>query len=112
MNKHILKQLEEVAATTPLVFKWEERPEPFYSNELLLTPYADVMKLDPNPDVIYYILMPCLVAVDHYRQLKDAYKRNGFDGVKEYHRSVIDKTQKDDARYKPVKLSTSVFERK
>lgn len=91
MKKDIVKQLRAVADTTPAVFEWRMLPELFTGAELNLTPLADAQPEPYIPDAVYVVDMPALVAVDHYQQYKDAYKRDGWEGVKAYHRSVMDK---------------------
>ncbi len=98
MKKDIAKALAKAAETTPTVFEWELRPETFTAEELHLTPIADQMALVPGR--LYTVDMPCLVAVDHKQQFKDAYKRGGWPAVKEYHRSVISKIKLNDRNSK------------
>ena len=57
--------------------------------ELKLTPYDDHVDLVPTK--IYEVPIPKYVAVLHEQQLKDAYKRQGWEGVESYTNSVMRK---------------------
>lgn len=87
MNNEIAKALNKVAAGMPLLFKWVEMPEQFTGAELNLTPLGELN--DFEPDAIYEVMMPGLIATEHKQQIKDAYKRDGMEGVREYHRKVM-----------------------
>lgn len=89
MKANIARQLNEVAETMPLVFEWEMRPETVEGSWLKYSPIADRQPIDPDQD--YNIELPVMVAVEHKQQVKDAYKRGGFEAVREYHRSVMNK---------------------
>lgn len=91
MKKDIVRQLNKVAETTPIVFEWAEREEMFTGEELNLTPLGDVVKF--KPDETYPVPMPAMVAVDHHKQFKDAYNRGGWPAVKEYHSGVMAKVK-------------------
>lgn len=95
MRKDIVQQLHKAAETTPLVFEWIEVPEIFTAEELHLTPFADIMQLEPGAK--YEVPMPALRAVEHKQQFKDAYKRGGWPAVKEYHSSVMAKIKNSKA---------------
>lgn len=101
MNHNIAKQLNEVAATMPLVFYWETRPVLMKGWELNLTPLGEGVTFEK--DVDYEIPVPCMVAVEHKQQIKDAYKRGGLQAVKQYHQSVMAKAKNPDA----IKLQQS-----
>jgi hypothetical protein len=94
MNKHIAKQLNEIAATTPTLFSWTTEQVMMFGWELNLTPLGDEIKFEKEAE--YPILVPMMVAVDHKQQFKDAYKRGGWEEVKAYHKSVIDKIRKNE----------------
>jgi hypothetical protein len=89
MKNNIARQLNEVAKGMPLVYEWHEGSGQWSGSDLNLTPMGDKYKFDP--DKLYTISMPYMQAVEHKQQLKDAYKRGGFEEVKKYHRSVMDK---------------------
>lgn len=91
IKKHIAQQLRAAADSTPTVFDWVMMPEQFTGAELNLTPLGEIMQLDA--DRVYTVDMPAMVAVDHYQQFKDAYKRGGWEAVREYHRSVMAKVK-------------------
>lgn len=95
MNHHIAKQLNEVAATMPLVFVWETRPVLMKGWELNLTPLGEGVTFEKDTD--YEIPVPCMVAVEHKQQIKDAYKRGGLPAVQAYHRQVMDKAKNPNA---------------
>ena len=87
MKNNIARQLNEVARTMPHVFEWHQGKAIMSGADLNLTPLGG--SLEPDKD--YEFDMPYMVAVEHKQQLKDAYKRGGFEEVKKYHRSVMDK---------------------
>ena len=87
MKNNIARQLNQVAKGMPLVYEWHQGKAIMSGADLNLTPLGG--KLDPNQD--YEFDMPYMVAVEHKQQLKDAYKRGGFQEVKKYHKSVMDK---------------------
>jgi hypothetical protein len=87
MKSNIARQLNEVAKTMPIVFEWKMERISWPGSDLNLTPLGG----DLDPDKEYEFDMPYMVAVEHKQQLKDAYKRGGFDEVKKYHKSVMDK---------------------
>lgn len=89
MKANIARQLNEVAETMPLVFEWELQPEVVDGDWLRFSAIGDTQKIDPAQQ--YRIDLPVMVAVSHKQQVKDAYKRGGFEAVKEYHRSVMNK---------------------
>lgn len=91
MKKHIAKQLNAAADSTPIVYEWDLLPEQFTGRELNLTPLADTRKFDP--DKVYTVPMPAMIAVDHHKQFKDAYNRGGWPAVKEYHAGVMAKVK-------------------
>lgn len=90
IKKDVAIQLRMIANSTPLLFEWIMLPTPFLGEDLNLTPLK-TKDVKFESGVTYEIPMPHLRAVEHYQQLKDAYKKNGWQGVKEYHRIVIDK---------------------
>lgn len=89
MKGDIRKALQAVAETTPQIFDWVEHPEEFTGEELLLTPIAQQRKIVKGQT--YIIDMPALRAVDHYAKFVEAFNNMGWQGVKKYHRSVMDK---------------------
>lgn len=91
MRKEIASRLNEVARTMPTVFEWKTEQVPMKGWELKLTPLDSPSLVD---DVDYLIEVPCMVAVEHRKQLKDAYNRGGMDEVVRYHKSVIEKIKK------------------
>lgn len=91
MKKEIASRLNEVAQSMPTVFEWKTAPVEMKGWELKLTP-LDSPSLIDNQD--YMIEVPCMVAVEHKQQLKDAYKRGGMDEVVKYHKSVLQKVKK------------------
>lgn len=96
MKKDLAKRLNEVAATMPTVFEWVEIPEVFTGQEMNLSAFGEAETFDERLN--YVVMMPCLVAVNHKQQLKDAFKRGGIDEVVKYHRSVMDKIKNDGIR--------------
>ena len=89
MDKHIAASLKKVADTMPIVFEWSTERIVMKGWELFLTPLADERTFEMDKD--YYVVVPVMLAVEHRKQLKDAFNRGGWDEVKVYHRSVIDK---------------------
>jgi len=87
MKKNVSKRLNEIASKLPLVFKAEQDYVWMTGKELKLTPVDDMLKLEDDRE--YQIPIPKLIAVFHEQQVKDAYKRNGAEGVEEYVNSVI-----------------------
>lgn len=89
MNKLIANRLNDLAQKLPLVF--EEKPDKVLMSgeELKLTPYDDLCKLIPTK--IYEVPIPKYVAVLHEQQLKDAFKREGWNGVEGYVHKVMSK---------------------
>ena len=91
MKKDIASKLNEVASTMPIVFEWKTEQITMKGWELKLTP-LDNKRLENESD--YFLEVPCMVAIEHKQQLKDAYKRGGMDEVVKYHKSVMDKIKK------------------
>jgi hypothetical protein len=90
--------LRKVAKKLPLVFQEEISMEPWSGRDLFLTPYEDDPSLrlkdfgscdDLDPDKIYLVPIPAFRAVLHDQQLKDAWKKNGKQGVEDYVLKVI-----------------------
>lgn len=91
MNKRIASQLNEVAATMPLAFEWKTETVLMKGWELNLTPLGEGVTFEKDAD--YEIPVPCMVAVEHKQQIKDAYKAGGLPAVQAYHRKVMDKAK-------------------
>jgi hypothetical protein len=98
LKKETVIYLGKVAKKLPLVFKEEISKEPWLGKDLMLTPYADDAQLrlrdfgseaPLDPDEFYWVPIPAFRAVMHIQQLKDAWKKNGQEGVNEYVLSVI-----------------------
>lgn len=87
MKKSYAKRLNEIASKLPMVFKSEQDYIVMTSEELALTPVADIIKLEPGKQ--YQIPIPKYTSVYHEAQLKDAFKRGGLDAVNEYVKSVM-----------------------
>jgi hypothetical protein len=92
MNHAISKQLNKIADTTPIVYKWDMEPITFKGWELKLTPLGDLKVFIDDQD--YSVMMPVLIGTEHKQQFKDAYKKGGWMAVKEYHREVINSIKK------------------
>lgn len=86
MRRQIATTLREIAETMPTVFDMQDDWVMWSGRDLLLTPMAD--KVD-DKDALYKVWCPKLVAVDHRHQLKDAFKRGGWDEVKAYQIKVL-----------------------
>jgi len=89
LKKLISKQIREYAEKLPLVFEWEDDVVIMQGWELKLTPYGDNMTLED--DSYYSVPMYKMRAVLHEQQMKDAYKKEGVDGVVKYIKSISDK---------------------
>lgn len=87
MNKVIANKLTGLAEKLPLVFEEKEDKVLMTGAELKLTPYDDLMKLEPTK--IYEVPIPKYVAVEHRLQLKDAFKKQGMEGVNRYVQKVM-----------------------
>lgn len=92
MRKDIASRINEVAKGMPIVFEWESEPVIMKGWELMLTPIGDRHRLTPDRD--YTIQVPVMRAVEHRKQMKDAYNRGGMDEVVRYHNTVMNKINK------------------
>lgn len=91
MNKAISKSLTEVSERLPLIFEWEPGVYLFTGKELNLTPLGEKQKFIDNG--IYKIELPQMRAVEHRQQVKDAFKKAGLAGVKDYCNNVMAKVE-------------------
>lgn len=82
MKKSIAKELSEIANTLPLKFIEETEMWPMSGADLNLSGYGEHRKFDK--DKYYEVPMPLFRAVEHKQQLKDALKKYGLKGVREY----------------------------
>lgn len=82
--------INNVAAKLPVVMEQTSEQHLVYGRELI----AQGMFEDPAtgakilPDIMYMQDMPVLIAVNHKRRLKQAYKENRTDGIGAYIDSV------------------------
>lgn len=86
MRRHIAATLRQIAETMPTVFDMQDDWVMWSGHDLMLTPLAD--RVD-DKDALYKVWCPKLVAVEHWHQLKDAYKRGGWNEVQEYQFKVL-----------------------
>lgn len=96
MNKAIAKELNEIADSLPLVFKWIDIQEEFTGKELNLTPLGEIMPYDN--DSVYVVMMPALEATEHKQQLKDAYCKGGWPAVHNYKMKVLQTIQGENCK--------------
>ena len=99
MRRHIASTLRSIAETMPTVFDLQDDWVMWSGHDLLLTPLAD--KVD-DKDALYKVWCPKLVAVEHWHQLKDAFKRGGWEEVKEYQIKVLKQCGLNDAEIKTI----------
>lgn len=99
MKKQIIQSIRKLADTLPTVFIEEDDSVHMTGEELLLTPYADTQQLEKQK--VYEVPVPKYRAVDHYQQLKDAMKKDGFIGVQRYANEVMLKHQNSEQRNLP-----------
>jgi hypothetical protein len=99
MKKDIAKQLSELADELPTVFETKIGSVLMEGWELNLTTLADKQPFDK--DKVYSVPVPEYHAVEHRQQLKDAYKRAGMEGVRQYTKQVME----DYRNSKPIKVT-------
>lgn len=87
MKKDIAKQLSELADELPTVFEMRMGTTLMTGDELNLTPLGDKQPFER--DTVYSVPVPEYHAVEHRQQLKDAYKRSGMQGVRDYTNKVM-----------------------
>jgi hypothetical protein len=87
MKKDIAKVLRECTEKLPVIYEWEEGSTIMKGWELNLTPLADKRKFEKYTD--YVIPVPQMRAVIHDQQVKDAYKKQGSKGVRDYIDKVL-----------------------
>jgi hypothetical protein len=88
MKKDIAKQLSDLADELPTVFDTRIGSVLMSGEELNLTPLGDKQRFDKEQ--VYSVPVPEYHAVEHRQQLKDAYKRLGMEGVREYTKKVME----------------------
>lgn len=86
MKRCVAQKLNELADALPLVFTAEPTTINMFGWELNLTPYGDVKEYEK--DKVFEVPFFQLRAVEHKQQVKDAFKRNGIEGVNQYIESV------------------------
>ncbi len=86
MKKDIVIHLRQIADNMPLVYETVDDQVLWQGHDLLLTPLAHQVD---DPEAWYAVYCPKFVAVQHYQQLKDAYKRSGWPGVMDYNKKVL-----------------------
>lgn len=91
MKKDVVRQLNGLADALPIVLEWKDGEVEMKGWELMLTPLDEVYRFEK--DKSYNIPVPMLVAVEHRIQLKDEYKRGGWQAVEAYYDRVIQKTE-------------------
>ena len=82
MKKSIHTELNRLAAKMPLIFIEESEIIAMSGADLNLTPLGDAFRLEK--DKYYQVPVPLFRAVEHKQQLKDAFKRSGMTGVRDY----------------------------
>jgi hypothetical protein len=87
MKKPIVQSIRKLADSLPQVFEEKEDTVLMSGLELRLTPFADWQELEP--ETLYAVPIPMYIAVDHYQQLKDAFKRGGVQALQSYADDVI-----------------------
>jgi hypothetical protein len=75
------KQLRDLAKQMPLVIRNTHEKHIYTKEELDEWGYANAHKL---PDGTYVYNYPVQIAVNHYRALKKAWKKNGLKGASDY----------------------------
>lgn len=89
MKKDIASKLNDIAENLPHIFEWELEIIPHTGREMNLSAYGEMHHYDNKS--IYDLEVPVMRAVEHKQQLKDAYKRGGDEGVRQYVNAVYRK---------------------
>ena len=94
MKKEVSKILNKLASELPYVYSPEIDYVLMTGYELNLSALGELITY-PKEN-IYEVPVPKYVAVEHKQQMKDAYKKGGFDGVKKYMAQVLHKIKNDE----------------
>lgn len=78
MKKAIASQLNSLAESMPHVLIEHDDKIIMSGHDLLLTPLADQVT---DRNAVYEVYIPKFIAVNHDQQLKDSYKRGGWDAI-------------------------------
>lgn len=81
-KKEVAKLLTRLADTLPLVFDLEYEKQTYTGEEMNLSGYGQTMVFDNKKQ--YELDYPVLRAVEHRKQLKDIWNKNGMNGVTRY----------------------------
>ncbi|HXS55738.1 MAG TPA: hypothetical protein VN726_06415 [Hanamia sp.] len=80
-----LKDLRDIAAAMPMVIQNTHEKHLYTQEELEEWGYVDAEKL---PDGKYLYKYPVQIAINHYRALKKAWRKSGFNGCMAYVKKV------------------------
>ena len=84
-DKHINKELHELAAKLPMIFAESKEYGSYSGTELIEMGYEkDRAGNQLSAELLYHLELPVKMACNHYRRLKKAYKANGMKGVNHY----------------------------
>jgi hypothetical protein len=81
LSQQTLKDLRDIAAAMPMVIQNTHEKHIYTQEELEEWGYVDAEKL-PNGKYLYKY--PVQIAINHYRALKKAWKKGGFEHCKRY----------------------------
>lgn len=81
MKKELASRLNAIAEKLPILFEEKVDHILIKGSELLLTPLASIVE---DREKFYSVEIPKYVAVEHKQQVKDAYKRGGWQEVDKY----------------------------